>query len=257
MIIDDVHKVAFVHIPKCGGTSVRLQLAAIDSTCGRFYPVVDHPVLGKIHSSHIPLTFLRDQFLAEFEKIGRYQSFALIREPISRFASATYQRLKGHHRIPTSDITPALALQEAHLVIAWLATRETFCDFDYVHFARQRDFVSVGERQIVGNLFALEDMTAFAAAIGGASGVVIDPERRENSNFASSNPLFRSLRRTLRPVYRRLTSWHFRQSILLRLKSSSESAQPLYKLFHQDRTIRTFIETYYAGDFELYTDVRS
>jgi hypothetical protein len=258
MIIDDAHQVAFIHIPKCGGTSVRLQLAAVDSTGGRFYPAVDHPALGRIHSSHIPLPFLRDHFPAEFEKVRRYRSFAIVREPVARFASATYERLKGFRRIPPSQITPAMAVREAREVIAWLRGREAFCDFDYIHFVRQRDFIRVDGRQVVGNLFALDDMASLAAAIQSATGVALDPDRRENANFASPNPLFRGVRRTLKPIYRRLTSWDFRKRLMLRLKAGKGAGgEPLYEVFRQDREICAFVADYYTEDFAIHAAVQA
>ena len=88
MIIDDEHRVAFVHIPKCGGTSVRNQLAAIDSCKGEFYGRRPHERLGLLDYCHIPLQTLAREFPTAYEKVGAYQSFAIVREPHARFASA-------------------------------------------------------------------------------------------------------------------------------------------------------------------------
>jgi hypothetical protein len=257
MIIDDVHRMAFIHIPKCAGTSVRKQLDPIDTTGGVFYPMIDHPVLGRIHGSHIPLAFLRDHYPAEFAKLERYRSFALIREPLGRFASAAFQRLKGHHRVVPGEITPAMALREAHEVMEWLDGRGPFCDAPYIHFARQSDYVRVDGQQIVRNLFAMGDMAGFAAAIEAACGVHLDPERRENTNFASSNPLTRHVRRALRPLYRRLTPWEFRQKLLLKVKEANPGRdEPLYAAFRNDAKVRAFVDRYYADDWETCAALR-
>lgn len=257
MIIDDVHKMAFVHIPKCAGTSVRRQLEPLDTTGGVFYPMIDHPVLGKIHGSHIPLAFVREHYPTEFAKLATYQTFALIREPLARFASAAFQRLKGHHRVTPGEITPALAVREAMDVMEWLQSRSSFCDPGYIHFARQCDYVCVDGRRIVGNLYVLEDMAEFATAIEQACGVRLDPERRENANFASSNPVTRHVRRVLRPLYRRLTSWEMRQKLLLKVKEANAGRdEPLYEAFRSDPGIRSFVERYYAEDWEIYTALR-
>ncbi len=186
----------------------------------RFYPVIEHPARGRIHSSHIPLEFLAAHFPEAFAKITAYRSFALIREPMSRFASATFQRLKGFRRIAPAQITTAMALGEAEAVMDWLGGRRSFCDFDYIHFARQRDYVRLGDQWIVRHLFALEDMASFAAALQETCGIRLDPERRENTNFASADPVSRGVRRLLKPVYSRLTTWEFRQRVLLRLKKA-------------------------------------
>src|ERR1700756_1678559 len=94
MIINDPHEVVFVHVPKCGGTSIRLQLAEMDSYKGAFQYKGEHPDLGKIHYAHIPLQFLSAAFPDAFDKVSRYKSFALLRDPFDRFASATFQRLE-------------------------------------------------------------------------------------------------------------------------------------------------------------------
>lgn len=253
MIIDDVHRMAFIHIPKCAGTSVRKQLAPVDTTGGAFYPMIDHPILGRIHGSHIPLAFLRDHYPAEFAKLAGYQTFALIRQPLGRFASAAFQRLKGHHRMVPGEITPAIAIREAREVMEWLDGRGAFCDSSYIHFARQADYVRIDGQQVVRNLFVMDDMAGFAAAVHAACGVRLDPERRENTNFASSNPLTRGVRRFLRPLYRRLTPWEFRQKLLLKMKEANAGRdEPLYQAFRSDAQICAFVERHYADDWDMY-----
>ena len=257
MIIDDVHRMAFIHIPKCAGTSVRKQLAPVDSTGGAFYPVMDHPALGRIHLSHIPLAFLREHYPAEFDKVSAYQAFALIREPMARFASAAFQHLKGFRRLPPGEITPIMAVQEGLRVMEWLEGREAFCDFEYIHFARQRDYVRLGGTQVVGNLFAIEDLGGFADSVEKVCGVRLDPAHRENTNFASFSPLTRGVRRVLRPIYRKLTRWEDRQKLLLQIKKANAGRdEPLYAAFRGDRRIRDFVRRYYAEDEDIYARLR-
>jgi hypothetical protein len=151
-----------------------------------------------------------------------------------------------------------MAMREARDVIAWLRGREAFCDFDYIHFVRQRDFIRLDGRQVVGNLFALDDMASLAAAMQNATGVVLDPDRRENANFASPDPLFRGVRRALKPIYRRLTSWDFRKRLMLRMKAGKAAgAEPLYEMFREDRDICDFVADHYAEDFEIHAAVRA
>jgi len=253
MIISDDKEMAFIHIPKCAGTSVRSQLATYDSTGGGFYHTINHDVLGKIHSSHIPLRFLHEHYPVEFGKVERYRSFALVREPLERFASATFQRLKGFKRVPLAEITPALALREAEEAMTWLSGRDAFCEIGHIHFARQIDYIDLGGERVVRNLFALDDMPGFARALQEMTGIRIDPGLRQNTNFADANPMARTLKKYLKPVYSRLTSWEFRETLLLRMKQASAARdEPLYEAFRKDRNIRTFVSEYYGQDAELY-----
>src|SRR5215469_2320355 len=121
MIIDDEHRVAFVHIPKCGGTSVRRQLAALDSCRGFFYDRRDHDALGRLDYCHIPLAFLAAHFRDAFDKVAAYSAFALVRDPHSRFVSATFQRLALFGGVRRTTATASEALQEAERTIDWLS----------------------------------------------------------------------------------------------------------------------------------------
>lgn len=251
MIIDDVRRVAFVHIPKCGGTSVGHQFGPYDSYAGRFRRTGEHPRLGAIHYAHIPLVFLREEFPEEFDKLAAYHAFAILRDPHIRFASAVCQRLETFGGLPPLTITADVALAEAWRMMDWLAARTRFCEFEYVHFSRQADYVRLDGREVVKNLFPLENMAAFAAAFEAASGLALDPERRENTNFVSTDGFMSKLRR-FKPLYRHLTSWEMRKRILhltQRLKLQTPAA--LYDRFREDAEISAFVERYYAEDFTI------
>jgi hypothetical protein len=251
MIIDDVHRVAFIHIPKCGGTSVSRQFGQLDSCGGHFRRKGEHPNLGLIHFAHIPLYYLKQEYLAEFEKIRNYRSFALLRDPHSRFASAVCQRLEEFGGVPPLQITSPIALREARHVMKWLMARDRFCNLEYIHFSRQADYVRLDGVQVASDVFLIENMAEFGASLGELCGITFDPERRDNTNFASSNSLLAGLRR-LKPIYSRLTPWPMRERALKLLQRLNlQTPTLLYDEFRQDPEISAFVETYYAEDFAL------
>ena len=257
MIIDDTHRAAFVHIPKCAGTSVRRQLEPLNSYGDFFERSGTHPTLGLIHYGHVPLRFLRQCFPAEFDKLRAYRCFALTREPHARFASATFQRLEEFRGVPKQRVTAKLAISEARSVIAWLSDRGPFCDFEYIHFSRQIDYVALEGERIVENVFALENIEQMASGLEAAFGVRVDPERRDNTNLASGNRLFELLLRA-KPVYSRLTTWAFRERLLLLLRRSVlQRPEALYEALRKDPEISRFVESYYAEDFQLYRASRA
>jgi hypothetical protein len=236
---------------------VSLQFGELDSYGGAFRRKGVHPDLGSIHFAHIPLAFLHRHYPDEFRKLAEYASFALVRDPHDRFASATFQRLEefgGVRKIHVAskvDITLDQALGEARHVIEWLTARESFCDLEYIHFSRQIDYVELNDKPIVANVFPLENMAMMASALEAACGTRFDPTRRENTNFASSNPLLATIH-LAKPVYSRLTSWAFRERVLLALKSwRLQGSNKLYAAFRRDPEVSAFVERYYARDFSL------
>jgi hypothetical protein len=257
MIIDDRHRAAFVHIPKCGGTSISLQLSELDSYGGRFRNKGRHPELGSVHFAHIPLTFLRAAFPDVFAKVAAYQSFALTRDPHDRFASAVFQRLEEFRGVRKTAVTSQMALAEAREVIAWLTGRGPFCDLDYIHFSRQIDYVRLDGHGVVGNVFAIETMDEMTRGLGEVCQVSLDPERRENTNFASGNR-FLAMAHLAKPIYSRLTTWALRERMLHLLRRwDLQNPRRLYEALRADGSINRFVETYYAMDFTLHASGRA
>jgi hypothetical protein len=251
MIIDDDHRAVFVHIPKCGGTSVARQFGALD-TCKLFRRKGEHEALGPIHYAHLPLVYLKAHYPAEFAKLLDYESFALLRDPHARFASATFQRIEEFGGTPRIQITGKAALKEARAVIAWLRDRPTFCDLEYIHFSRQCDYIFLDGQQIVRNIYTIEDMHLFGRDLGDVTGLAFDADRRENSNFASSYGGLFAVLHGLKPIYSRLTSWALRERILLLLRKwNLQKPTSLYDAFRRDPEIAAFVESYYAEDFAL------
>jgi hypothetical protein len=257
MILDDTHETAFIHIPKCGGTSISLQFRDLDSYNGAFRHKGVHPALGAIHYAHIPLSFLAQHYPAEFAKVSVYRSFALARDPYERFASATFQRLEEFKGIPKPDITRKKALNEARSVMGWLSGRRAFCDLEHIHFSRQVDYVSLDGAPIVDEVYPIEDIAGLAAALEARCRIRFDPDRRANTNFGSSSRVL-SVRRVAKPLYSRLTTWDFRERLLLLARRwKLQSPHALYDAFRADAEISDFVEDYYAEDFALYRAART
>jgi hypothetical protein len=252
MILDDKYETAFIHIPKCGGTSISLQFRELDSYGGAFRRKGVHPALGAIHYAHIPLSFLARHYPVEFGKVSAYRSFALARDPHERFASATFQRLEEFIGVPKPDITLTRALDEARAVMRWLAGRGAFCDLEHIHFTRQIDFVSMDGAPVVDEVYPIEDIAGLAAALEARCQIRFDPDRRANTNFGSSSRVL-SVLRYAKPLYSRVTTWEFRERLLLLARRwKLQSPHALYDAFREDREISAFVQDYYAEDFTLY-----
>src|SRR5215468_7000541 len=108
MIICDDRQFAFVHIPKCAGTSIRRALRQADTTGEAFFRIADHPVMGLVHLAHLTLADLAEHYPDTLAQIARYRSMAIVRDPVERFYSAVFQRLREFKEVPQSAISPSL-----------------------------------------------------------------------------------------------------------------------------------------------------
>ena len=127
MIVSDRHKFAFIHIPKCAGTTVRNRITPYDDLGGAHHErVEDHPVLGPTDFVHLPLYTLRDHFPEEFDKVRRYWSFAVLRNPKSRFFSAVAQRVRMYrgNGVQLRQLSEEQIVEEIEAAMAELSGRE-------------------------------------------------------------------------------------------------------------------------------------
>jgi hypothetical protein len=249
---DELNRVAFIHVPKCGGTSVTDQLKGLKNwkwDQGLFR----HPQLGLIALAHIPLRFLRTYYPEEFVKLVEFESFALVRDPHERFASAVFERLDWYGGVNRLRVTIEQALDEARRVIKWLEQNDTFCDAEYIHFCRQIDFVSLDGARIVKNIYPLEGMAAFARHLREICGVQFEENRKLNRNYATSCPYVFSIAYRLRPYYRVLTTVALRKKIVNFLTRPDRNRVPsIYGRFRDDPEISKFVKAYYAEDFVVW-----
>lgn len=252
MILSDDHRLAFIHIPKCAGVSVKQPLRAIDSTGGRFSRIGDHPALGRIHYAHIVLRDLAEHFPEEWEKLRAYQSFAVVRDPTERFVSAMFQRLREFKGANQSDITPERIEQEAGAVIRYLETAPGRLDLEHVHFNRQADYLQIGEKRVVEHIFAIENMGAILSFIERSTGIRVEEERKNRSTevrFSSLKPIIRMLRAPYAGIVPYAARNRIRSQLIRAGLYADAAKRPLVK---PGGRLEGFIRSYYAQDFELH-----
>ena len=124
MIISDRHRFAFVHIPKCAGTSVRKALRPIDARDSIFDGMGTHPHMGMVNYAHFTLDDLSCHFPDQYRKVAEYRSVAIVRDPVDRFFSAIFQRLREFKGYEQSRITAKVIAGEE---IGRASCRERVC----------------------------------------------------------------------------------------------------------------------------------
>jgi hypothetical protein len=252
MIICDDRQFAFIHIPKCAGTSVRRSLRGIDTTGEAFFRIADHPVMGSVHLAHLTLADLAEHYPETFDKVVRYRSMAIVRQPLDRFYSAIFQRLREFKEVAQSAISEEMLEADGEAVIAYLERASGRLDLEHVHFNRQCEFVELGRDRIVQDIFPVTRMSEAAEYVRQVAGVEIGDEKRNQTTQLRFGPL-RPLQRLLRERYAKLVSAERRASIREKMTRAGFYAEvSKERLVKSGGRIERFVRDYYARDFELF-----
>ena len=170
MIICDEHRLVFVHIPKCAGTSVRKTLQNLDSRGDKFTSQrSNHPSLGQLDFVHIPLFVLREHFRPEFETLQEYWSIAVIRNPFNRFASSVSQHLNMYsaqsiQKRSREDIQ--IAIKTSIDYLSRQPKDPHLLSSEYIHFQKQVDYIDLDGVRVINNLYLVDEIDNLLADVG-------------------------------------------------------------------------------------------
>lgn len=269
MLYIEKHNLAFVHIPKNAGISVR---TAIEATVGLSHePLasdlgvsvveaerlsikgVDISGLGRVQPVHIPLAFLENHFPASWAALTGARSFSLIRDPRARFFSALLQHLQEYRGSGSVRIDDPLVRDEAKKVCEYLAKHTAFCEMEFIHFARQTDFVDRDGERIVTAIFPVEAIDKATRWIERETGLKLTVEhghtRREPTRIgARIRPVARLAANGLLP--RRVRDMIHPLWVKSGLFANAASR---YDASDLGSDVEAFIAGFYAPDLALYT----
>lgn len=262
MIIDDTHRLAFVHIPKCAGTSVISMLRKYDTVGEAFrVGVVLHPQMGKVDMAHLPLSTLRSYYPIEYKKIAAYRTFAVIRDPYRRFSSSLYQRLKMYGEKHVKQISRNDINIEIDRTIATLLSSSSSLPHNYIHFQQQCSYVFDEGRQVVKHIYTMDEIPALLRKVETIVGEAIQVAEFIKAPHEQQAVLYRlGLLRYGSSVNIPGFSW-----LAHRLMRSSfkdvlrnliyASMEERHQGIFDSQYVREFIESYYADDISLYEEV--
>ena len=254
MIVSDTHRFVFIHVPKCAGTAVRTALDPYGETGDRFDRRVDtHPVHGRLDYTHLPLHLLAEIEPAIMARLDDYASYAVCRDPFARFPSAVAQRIKMVHGTHIAAYEGAALHAEIDGIIDWLSRQTHVTDPDYIHFARQTDYVFLDGRRRVGTVVAIERIEDLRRLIGARIGTELPSFGRENQRMVFTRPGLRGLMTAGSGLAKRLlpagVSGPLRAAARsVWLRPAGEDAPAAFR----SQTVRDFIARYYADDIALY-----
>lgn len=272
MLLYDQAGLAFIHVPKNGGKSIRaaldlaspINLAPTAADLG--IPVgqlvadyesgkgVAHPALGRVKIEHLPLVFWEEHFPHTWAAFQPLKSFVMIRNPRDRFFSAVLQRLGEYKDMTGLRADDPAVTQEAMRVSEWLGARGAFCDIEYIHFTRQSDYVALREARKVSAIFPIEDAHKAAEWVLRETGLAIEVAhehaRREPKSWAKAiQPAARFVGRNLIPLPIKRAIYP-----LWRGSAVFDDASKRYKAIELAPQVEAFVGEYYAEDAALYAE---
>lgn len=252
MIIDEAANIAFLHIPKNAGSSLRDQMRGVSDTGNRFIGTKEHPELGTYYSDHIPLAWLEHYWPAEFEMVRKVESFALLRDPKARFLSALSQRVRKIWRQHPSDLSSQELNKALTEVLDHLDQGDRFPAYEFFHFIRQKEFTHLNGQQIITRPVRIEDFSHLATYLSHCLGTNLNVSLQANRTVTFRNGSLKApllamktlARRTLpMSLYTPLTQMGmalFTTSGATNLTQLGDSAE-----------LQNFICDYYAEDYGL------
>lgn len=252
-VISDARRFAFVHIPKCAGSTVSSQLNPLDDQADApKAPVIELPALGLVPFGHLTLAMLEAHFPERLRKIATYESFAICRDPHDRFRSAIAQRMKQHFSRALFEATPEEVEAQVDDVIRQMRKTPAAPPIAYIHFTRQTDYTHLNGEQIVGNVYRLTDLQRMYERLEAHLGHPMLRELHNNQSVNIRYPMLRSSLMALNSLARRVLPLDVYAGIKKTVKTAvRETAAEEHVAFRSEKAT-DFVKEFYAEDFALW-----
>jgi len=256
MILCPTYGFAFVHVPKCAGSSVRRQIEACDPENTVFGRVGQHPVLGKIDYGHIPLSVLREHFAETYDFLLRNDCYAVVRDPLARFGSAVRQTLWAYQKKPMTLYSRQELREETARIMEDLAKDIDALPHRLTFFQRQQDFIRDRDQTVVQNVYAIDHVDQLLEEIGARVGQQLDPQMRANQNVSLRYKSIGGIAYRINDLLFRYAPKGLHETVkkaalpVLAKKKDAASESGILDL----PEVRAFVADHYAIDSEIYRD---
>lgn len=253
MLLSSELNFAFVHVPKCGGTSLRESF--------RNMPGLHNPLAAaraaipfETDPNHVQLCVLRDHAPDLLARIGACSSYALLRDPVARFPSAVAQHCKMFHGVEAGALSASDLGEVTRAAIAYLRTEDPVRDRRYIHFERQVRFTHLDGRQVVTRLYRLDAQAALIEDVAATTGYRAPSLNESNASVGFRNAALQRIRMGVPRPLKRLARDHMPlagKRAIDRLFFRPSLTDTRLEAILTPET-RTFIAEFYAEDFAAF-----
>lgn len=253
MLLSSELNFAFLHVPKCGGTSLRESFRGMP---GLHNPLAEvrEAIPYETDPNHVQLCLLREYAPGLMARLVPCTSYAMLRDPVARFPSALAQHFKMFHDTDLGKLSLADVRAATATAIDYLAANDPVTDRRYIHFERQVRFTHLDGRQVVDRLFLLDDQAALVDDVAVTTGYRAPSLNESNTSASFRNETLQKIRLGFpQPVKRLLRDYmplagkraidrmFFRPSLTQARRDAILSAET-----------RAFITAHYAEDFAAF-----
>lgn len=253
--------VAYIHIPKCGGTSVKKLMMSSEQYDNNDYILNQRKYMDdgvKLDLSHLTLFQIRHYFPEIFSSISSMKKMTIIRDPRVRIYSSIYQsiRMYGDRTLLERPDKAALIKNVYKLldtVDVALSSRDAL-PYPMVHFSKQLDFIFLDNKQFVENIFHIENERRIINWINLNMDTSFDRLPRENSAVQPPNHIIKSARfasRLLPNPLKRFAKFHLGLSLNI-IEDRFKKPFEIKEFFKNDDRILDFVMAHYQDDIEFY-----
>jgi len=259
-IVCDDKRFIFVHIPKCAGSIVSKELASLVVWDTWFVgrPLYDHPEAGRQMRAHLPLQVLRKYYPETFRKYANYETYAVLRDPESRFVSAGAEHVRAFRERDFFQISDAELKGTIDDVMRQMEQTPVFTPVDYGHFTRQIDYVDFEGRRMVRNLYRTETLDQLIDDLSTVHDLPLrkaQPRRNVRTGYKSRGAkvvmlVGGAISQAILPerAYQSLRGW-------ARKKTTLTARSRLDVIFHS-AAVRDFVRAFYADDHQLWESIQ-
>lgn len=249
---------AFIHIPKNAGSSIRVQVEALDETGGRYfdrYETLDG--IGEVFMGHMTLAQMAKAFPDDVAALRGMETFAFTRDPLKRFISALQEFSKFHGIGVFHDFSRDRKTGMANEVLDRLNEAGDDVPSDLFHFTPQVAFLDLNGERIIKNVYPVSNFNEAIKRMSEIIGVEITPQR-SNSSWRIRRSLTVSASRRLWHIARPFVPSSAKERLWARFsdkiieRPASEQASAFVNDAIADR-----VAHYYRRDYDLVSAVEN
>lgn len=262
MYIFPKSNLAYIHIPKCGGTSLKKLLMNTEVCEHNNWLLNSREKMADgniVDLSHLTLAQIFHYFPDVFEKLLHMSVFTMIRDPKERIFSSIFQsiRMYGDSKAMNTENRTELIRQTDHLLDTVKKHFDNDCNLPYhlVHFNRQRDYVYFQDTQIVNNIFLLDYDVELLRWINMRMNTGHVNLPKENFSQKQSGYLVKTMQQVAKATPRPVKTFLKTRANLSLHKLEKRMARPLdlRGILKDSNNLMGFVDDYYREDLKLYS----